>query len=76
MDLNSDIFFIAQGGFLYGDYLLTHNVNPHKDHNDPHNLQSYQTAIFSSYRQPPRKSEPPRKKMETNVLTKVSKYSY
>ena len=35
----------AAGGFLYGNYLHSHNVNPHRCPNSPEYKESYKTAI-------------------------------
>lgn len=35
----------AQGGLVYGDYLKTHNINPHTDDNKPENVQIYKRAM-------------------------------
>jgi hypothetical protein len=36
------------GGLLYGDYLYTHNVQPHRGANSPKNLQSYPVALMKA----------------------------
>ena len=35
----------AQGGLVYGDYLKTHNINPHTGENEPENVQIYARAM-------------------------------
>lgn len=34
----------AQGGLVYGDYLKTHNINPHSGDNHPDRVQIYTRA--------------------------------
>ena len=34
----------AQGGLMYGDYMLTHNINPHSGDNKPKKVQIYTRA--------------------------------
>lgn len=35
----------AQGGLIYGDYLKTHNINPHSGDNNPRAVQVYARAM-------------------------------
>ena len=49
------------GGVLYGDYLKTHNVNPHRGPSVPRYKQVFEHADFSSTRKPVIQPEPPRK---------------
>lgn len=35
----------AQGGLIYGDYLKTHNINPHSGDNNPIGVQVYKRAM-------------------------------
>jgi hypothetical protein len=35
----------VDGGLLYGTYLYSHNVHPHRGANQPSNLQSYPVAL-------------------------------
>ena len=35
----------AQGGLIYGDYMKSHNVNPHSGENHPENHQCYARAM-------------------------------
>lgn len=41
------------GGLLYGDYMLSHNVNPHRGSNKPEFQQTYNNAIGGSFFYPP-----------------------
>ena len=34
----------AQGGLIYGDYMKTHNINPHSGKNKPEKVQIYARA--------------------------------
>ena len=34
----------AQGGLIYGDYMKTHNINPHSGANKPEKVQIYARA--------------------------------
>jgi len=49
------------GGSVYGDYLKSHNVNPHAGGNKPQYKQVYAHADFASTRYPDPQPEPPRK---------------
>ena len=33
------------GGLMYGNYLKTHNIQPHRGLNSPKNIQSYNVAL-------------------------------
>lgn len=35
----------AQGGLIYGDYMKTHNINPHSGDNNPRGVQVYKRAM-------------------------------
>lgn len=35
----------AQGGLVYGDYMKTHNINPHSGANEPKSVQVYKRAM-------------------------------
>lgn len=35
----------AQGGLIYGDYMKTHNINPHSGDNKPKCVQVYSRAL-------------------------------
>lgn len=35
----------AQGGLIYGDYMKTHNINPHSGDNKPKGVQVYARAM-------------------------------
>jgi len=35
----------AQGGLIYGDYMKTHNINPHSGDNHPDRVQIYACAM-------------------------------
>jgi len=49
------------GGPIYGDYLKSHNVNPHSGENKPEYKQVYEHADFAATRYPESQPEPPRK---------------
>lgn len=49
------------GGSVYGDYLKSHNVNPHSGGNKPQYKQVYEHADFAATRYPDPQPEPPRK---------------
>ena len=34
------------GGVVYGNYLKSHNVNPHRGKNNPANMETYASAII------------------------------
>ena len=34
------------GGIVYGNYLKSHNVNPHRGKNQPPNKETYESAII------------------------------
>jgi hypothetical protein len=35
----------AQGGLIYGDYLKSHNINPHSGANRPSTVQGYERTM-------------------------------
>ena len=37
----------ASGGLVYGEYLKTHNINPHSGDNKPENVQVYGRAMIN-----------------------------
>jgi len=49
------------GGSIYGDYLKSHNINPHSGGNKPEYQQVYNHADFAATRYPDSVPEPPRK---------------
>lgn len=49
------------GGVLYGEYMKTHNVNPHRGPSAPRYKQVYEHADFTSTRKPVIQPQPPRK---------------
>ncbi len=36
----------AQGGLVYGDYMKTHNINPHSGDNNPARVQIYSRTML------------------------------
>jgi len=36
------------GGLIYGTYLYSHNVHPHRGNNHPKNIQSYPIALMKA----------------------------
>ena len=38
----------TSGGLLYGNYLKTHNVQPHRGMNSPKNIESYGCALMKA----------------------------
>lgn len=38
----------AQGGLVYGDYMKTHNINPHSGENHPKYRQCYERAMIGN----------------------------
>ena len=38
----------AQGGLVYGDYMKTHNINPHSGDNHPEYRQCYERAMIGN----------------------------
>jgi hypothetical protein len=49
------------GGSVYGDYMKTHNINPHAGDNKPEFKQIYDRADLVATRYPDAQPEPPRK---------------
>eukprot|EP01017_Pseudomicrothorax_dubius_P024381 TRINITY_DN2590_c0_g2_i1.p1 TRINITY_DN2590_c0_g2~~TRINITY_DN2590_c0_g2_i1.p1 ORF type:complete len:347 (-),score=88.81 TRINITY_DN2590_c0_g2_i1:89-1129(-) len=49
------------GGIVYGQYMNTHNVNPHRGPNYPEFRQIYKNAEMGADRRPPRPPTMPRK---------------
>jgi hypothetical protein len=47
------------GGHLYGEYMKTHNINPHSGKYKPDFRQSYRPALEKSQRSPPREAHVP-----------------
>lgn len=39
----------ASGGFIYGQYLKTHNINPHSGDNKPENAQVFARAMVNPH---------------------------
>lgn len=35
----------AQGGLIYGDYMKSHNINPHSGSNKPKAIQGYERTM-------------------------------
>ncbi|KAL4483069.1 hypothetical protein ABPG74_019095 [Tetrahymena malaccensis] len=48
------------GGPIYGQYLLSHNVNPHRGIHQPKFIQSYNNALNYGERLPDSEPQPPR----------------
>ncbi|KRX08661.1 hypothetical protein PPERSA_07473 [Pseudocohnilembus persalinus] len=48
------------GGLVYGQYMLSHNVNPHRGNKEPQFIQSHNNAIKFGERQPSSEPQPPR----------------
>lgn len=59
------------GGTVYGNYLKTHNVNPHKQGNHPEFKQVYGHAELAATALPISQPEPPRKCKEDFRLNQV-----
>lgn len=38
----------AQGGLCYGDYLKSHNINPHSGNNRPKTVQGYERTMLGN----------------------------
>lgn len=51
----------STGGFLYGDYLKSHNIAPHEGKNNPLYSQVYKEAETKALSKRARSPEPPRK---------------
>lgn len=57
------------GGTIYGQYMFTHNVNPHRAPNNPKHAQVYKPAeVFASRMEEPT-PEPPRKVVDDYRLS-------
>lgn len=61
----------ATGGIIYGNYLKTHNVNPHRGKKNPNSKQSYNNALMYGSRMPVCEPELPRKVTEDFRLSQV-----
>ena len=59
------------GGSIYGEYMLSHNVNPQSGTNKPKFRQTYSQAEFASGRYPDPQPEPPRKCKDDFRLSQV-----
>ena len=57
------------GGVVYGQYLLSHNVNPEHGHNDPQYKQVYNSAMHYGYKNGDRIPQLPRKGHEDLEVT-------
>ena len=65
----------ANGGVIYGNYLKTHNVNPHRGSKNPQFKQSYNNALMYGSRLPVCEPELPRKVKEDFRLSPVFIYN-
>lgn len=61
----------AAGGLIYGNYMKTHNVNPHRGNKNPHFKQTYNNALMYGSRMPACEPELPRKVKEDYRLSQV-----
>lgn len=61
----------ASGGVIYGNYLKTHNVNPHRGAKNPQFKQTYNNALMYGSRNPACEPELPRKVKEDYRLSQV-----
>ncbi|CAG9319903.1 unnamed protein product [Blepharisma stoltei] len=59
----------VRGGYLYGDYMKSHNIAPHEGKNDPEYAQVYKNAETHGLQQKPRSPEPPRKCKDEDRLS-------
>ena len=41
---------MENGGIIYGQYMKTHNVSPHKNGNHPTTYETYQSALLHANR--------------------------
>lgn len=57
----------AQGGLIYGDYLKSHNINPHSGDNKPDRVQIYARAMRGI--QTVKEPEGPRKMCKSVEMT-------
>lgn len=63
------------GGLFYGNYMLSHNMNPIDGPNHPSEKQVYSSAMMKSLQRPPiRKPSPPRKVPDEIRNTPVKKF--
>ncbi|CAD8105213.1 unnamed protein product [Paramecium sonneborni] len=58
----------AVGGIIYGQHLLSHNVQPHRNKNDPYYIQTYQNALRKGAAVANVEPEPPRNCREEDRL--------
>ncbi|CAD8199117.1 unnamed protein product [Paramecium pentaurelia] len=58
----------AVGGIIYGQHLLSHNVQPHRNKNDPFYIQTYQNALRKGAAIANVEPEPPRNCREEDRL--------
>ncbi|CAD8180752.1 unnamed protein product [Paramecium octaurelia] len=56
------------GGVIYGQHLLSHNVQPHRNKNDPYYIQTYQNALRKGAAVANVEPEPPRNCREEDRL--------
>ncbi|CAK91390.1 unnamed protein product (macronuclear) [Paramecium tetraurelia] len=56
------------GGMIYGQHLLSHNVQPHRNKNDPFYIQTYQNALRKGAAVANVEPEPPRNCREEDRL--------
>ncbi|CAK94134.1 unnamed protein product (macronuclear) [Paramecium tetraurelia] len=56
------------GGVIYGQHLLSHNVQPHRNRNDPYYIQTYQNALRKGAAVANVEPEPPRNCREEDRL--------
>ena len=56
------------GGPIYGNYLLSHNINPESGSNKPNFRQTYKCAGMKMFGKPERVPQLPRKAKEENRL--------
>jgi len=61
----------ATGGIIYGNYLKTHNVNPHRGAKTPQYKQTFNNALMYGSRMPVCEQELPRKVKEDFRLSQV-----
>ena len=61
----------ATGGIIYGNYLKTHNVNPHRGTKTPQYKQTFNNALMYGSRMPVCEPELPRKVKEDFRLSQV-----
>ncbi|CAD8109874.1 unnamed protein product [Paramecium sonneborni] len=56
------------GGIVYGQHMLSHNVQPHRNKNDPYYIQTYQNALRKGAAVANVEPEPPRNCREQDRL--------